>query len=68
MVVMDFMAAMDMGKFPLRCGMEAIAASRSFLFLFLFLSSAGMKRSMWELSDLTGSPGAGANKGLSYSS
>jgi len=46
--------------------MDAGAASLSFLFLFLL--SAGTKGSRWELRHLTGSPGGGGDKGLSYSS
>jgi hypothetical protein len=49
--------AMDVGKFPPGCGMEAGVASHSFLSLFLFLLSAGTKGSRWELCHLTGSPG-----------
>jgi len=38
------------------------------LSLFFFLLSVGTMGSRWELRHLTGSPGAGGNKGLSYSS
>jgi len=55
--------------YKLKCGHAPTgAASLSFLFVFLFLLSAGTKGSRWELRHLTGSPGGGGNKGLSYSS
>ena len=38
------------------------------LLYFTFLVLAGTKGSRWELHPLTGSPGGGEDKGLSYSS
>jgi len=59
-------AAMDVGKCPLACVIEARPASHSLLSLILFLLSAGTKGRRWELCHLTGSPGGGGHRGLSH--
>jgi len=71
--VMDFLAVTDLGQFLPGWGMKAGEASRLeyttlyYCALHFFSFSVKTKDSRWRFNHLTGSPGGGEDKALSYS-